>query len=72
LLLRRIYLKREEMRRPVDGMGEIAMQRKADGRLALRRGSRELLYNRKVPAVARERVAGRVGEMAEWLKAAVC
>jgi hypothetical protein len=72
LLMRRIYLKQEARRRPVDGMSEIVMQRKLDGRLDSRRGSGELLYNREVPAPARERVAGRVGELAEWLKAAVC
>ena len=34
LLLRRIYLKREGRRRPINGAGEIAMERKLDGRLA--------------------------------------
>jgi hypothetical protein len=35
LLLRRIYLKREEKRRPVNGTGEIAIERKLGRRLAL-------------------------------------
>ena len=32
----------------------------------------ELLYNREIPALACSGVAGRVGELAERLKAAVC
>jgi hypothetical protein len=35
-------------------------------------GNGELLYNREIPALARSEVAGRVGELAERLKAAVC
>jgi hypothetical protein len=34
LLLRRIYLKQEEKRRQVNGVGESPMERKLDGRLA--------------------------------------